>query len=444
MDKFEIEQFGLIRDVVADLQTCFIDGDAYSRTPSAREWRRGSALVHRLTLLCFELHGYASATRQYHVADIRERLHIEGGEKQKETEIVETDFNRGFIIFSEKEILSMPKNKRNYFRIDGKKVPYRRKSNGTYELRKTINGVLYYGASTNLKQAKAKFIEDIKRRGADENPAKVSSTIAPITRDVPDFCEYSFHYLDVFKKPNICKKAFENYERVIKKHFYPYFSGKKLEDVTATDCQTLLTSLRNAGKNRTAETVNGLLNWIINAAITDGYITRNPMETVKIPKHYRQAGKCIPRELMATLLTAPKCRYDYIIWLSAYTGIRPCEIKGITIEGDFFKVQNRKTDPNAPPTFRTIPIHSELQPYLDFIDFNADEREAARHFRRRIKGYRFYDLRHTFTTVIQECGANKEWVDYVTNHTAAQNTTARVYTHWNDDFHRKQMAFLKF
>ena len=108
MDKFEMEQFGAIRDVVADLQTCFIDGDAYSRSPSANEWRRATALAHRLTLLCFELYGYASATRQYNVVSIRERLHVvsnEGGEENKNPDVVGTPGNATEILkFTTQEI----------------------------------------------------------------------------------------------------------------------------------------------------------------------------------------------------------------------------------------------------------------------------------------------------------------------------------------------------
>ena len=62
----------------------------------------------------------------------------------------------------------------------------------------------------------------------------------------------------------------------------------------------------------------------------------------------------------------------------------------------------------------------------------------------KVKGYRFYDLRHTFTTNLQENGADKRWIDYVTNHVAAQNVTDSVYTHWNDKFHLSQIELLQY
>jgi hypothetical protein len=45
---------------------------------------------------------------------------------------------------------------------------------------------------------------------------------------------------------------------------------------------------------------------------------------------------------------------------------------------------------------------------------------------------------------MQESGADKRWIDYVTNHVAAQNVTDRVYTHWTDKFHLSQIEKLEY
>ena len=51
MDKFETELFTQVMDTADELQGCFIDDDAYSRTPSFEEWRRASKLTRKLTLI---------------------------------------------------------------------------------------------------------------------------------------------------------------------------------------------------------------------------------------------------------------------------------------------------------------------------------------------------------------------------------------------------------
>lgn len=348
--------------------------------------------------------------------------------------------NQGVVLFTEKEINSMPKEKRNFFKINGYRVHWRKKTNGVFELRITINKRAYYGASKDLQTAKKKLLEDLKR---EEPRATVKKSTLPDT-----IGEYALHYLDTFKKSNVGERTFKNYLNIVQLHVVEKL-GKDtlLANVTASSCQRILQELRAEGKKRTAEELNSLLKWILDSATADKLIPFNPMDTVKIPKHKRTSGKCIPRELMQKLLSAPPTsRYDYLIMLVAYTGMRPIEIKSAVFEGQFVTIQNAKAEIDEEPTFRRIPLHSALLPYVDelkqYIGTNTDE--IARHFRKKIKGYRFYDLRHTFTTMAQECGATKAWVDYVTNHVAAQNVTTRVYTHWNDKFHLSQIELLRF
>lgn len=366
--------------------------------------------------------------------------------KQKSDVLGTSEAERGFVEFTEKEILQMPKEKRNYFRINGLRVHWRKKKNGVFELRCTINKVPYYGAAVDLRIAKKRFIEDLKR-----DPEK---DVSEKKKQLPSLVgAYTLHYLENFKKPNTGKKTYENYLGIAKRHVIKKLGpDTPIKSVTATDCQTILKGLRDEGKGRTAEDVNNLFDWIFEAAISDGLISVSPMQAVKIPRHRRKPGKCIPIPIMKLLLAdKPKSRYEYLMWFMAYTGMRPFEIQSSQFEADFVTIQNAKEDPNDEPTFRRIPIHSALSPYLSEIKANvkANAMEAARYFRKRmkalnVKGYRFYDLRHTFTTIIQENGANKEWVDYITNHVSAQNVTDRVYTHWNDTFHREQIEKLRF
>lgn len=451
MDKFELEQFSALGDMITQLQTCFLEDEGYSRTPNARAWQSATRLVHQIKLAFCELNGYAKACRQYQAVMTRGNLQLitnepeqYGGDEQESRRLDEDC--KGFLILSEKEILKMPKSKRNYFRIDGRKVRYRKRANGVYELRKTINGVTFYGASINLQQAKANFIKDIQQRGKEAND--YTAEYAPQERltVAPSFEKYAYQYLDTFKKPNICAESYQIYTRLVKTKIAPRFQGKACNEITARDCQELLTALRDDGKKRTAESVKSLLDWICSACVTDGYLTRNPMEQVQIPKHYRQHGQYIPQERLTDLLIEPQNGYDALILLCLYSGIRPGEIASAVFEDGFMTVKNGKTRTTAPPTFRKIPLHRALLPHLPLIaqHKNIDPKKLSYYFHHKIDDYRLYDLRHTFTTRIQECGAEKAWVDYVTNHVSAQNVTSRIYTHWTDDFSRKQMELLYF
>ena len=344
---------------------------------------------------------------------------------------------RGIIEFTNKEILSMPKEKRNYFRANGIRARWRKKKNGVFEIRCTIHGESFYGSAKDLATAKARFLEDLKREQKKETGAVMLPTFIK---------DYALHFLETFKKPNVGEKTYEHYLRLTKSYVIGTLGEKKICDVTASDCQKLLHKIVADGKGRTSEDVKNLMTWIFDGAAADKLIPVSPMKTVKIPKHRRVQGQCIPKNILSAVLGEPTCRYDYLILFMLYTGVRPAEIQSLKIKDGFVTVKNAKTPTGAPPTYRRFPLHSRLLPFAKEIESNANAHTdvLSRHFRKKIKGYRLYDLRHTFTTFIQECGANEKWVDYVTNHIGALNVTQKIYTHWSDDFQREQMEKLKF
>lgn len=350
---------------------------------------------------------------------------------------------KGIINFSSKEILTMPKAYQHYFRIDGVRVPYRKKKNGVYELRVTINKQKFYGASTSLKTAKSRFIENMRTRCTPQEPTKEAKMPETVS-----FQNYVLHFLETFKKPVICEKAYYNYIRISKKHIFPQIGEKNVTEITASDCQRVLNVIKEKGLGRTGEDVNSILRWTCSAALADGLLSVNPMTNTKILKHYRKNGKQIPAAAVREYLSQePRESYDYLIRLLFFTGLRPAEIKSLTLDGEFFVVKNAKTPTGAPPTYRRIPIHTALKPYLDGIKANLTySADVLSHkFHRRFPAdYQLYDTRHTFTSRVQECGAGKSWVDYVTNHKGAMNVTDRVYTHWSDDFSILEIEKLRY
>lgn len=140
MDKFEMEQYQQIRELIAELQSCFIDGDAYSRSPSSSEWRRASRLVHQVNLLCLELYGYASACRQYNVVATRGSLQLLTCEKEKKEE----DRHSKPIKFTKKEMESMPIQYKNLFFTENVVAHIRVRKDNLYEVRCQIDGKKNY------------------------------------------------------------------------------------------------------------------------------------------------------------------------------------------------------------------------------------------------------------------------------------------------------------
>lgn len=346
----------------------------------------------------------------------------------------------GILKFTKKEISQMPTQLRKLFKTpDGVVAHVRKKKNGVIELRCTVDGKRISASGKDLDTARKKFILALKNKKA---PVKKTSAKKYL------FSDYVQHYLNVFKKPNICERAYNNYTNIIKNHIVTNFQDKTVAEVTATDCQSLLNGLLSEGKGRIAEDVKNLLKWSLSAAVTDNIIAVNPMNSVEIPKHFRKHGEQINAYIIKKYLESPiKNKYDYCFRFLLFTGLRPCELKSIVFENNFITVKDAKKKKNDVQTYRKIPIHSYLMPMLENIkcSITANATELGKHFRKNFPiDHRLYDLRHTFTSRIQECGANKEWVDYITAHKAGKNTTSRIYTHFSEEYSINQMELLHF
>ena len=180
-------------------------------------------LIDEIHVLCHRIEGYLDAQEAVKQSRLRE-FTTEQGEsgctiirfpnareraisdvENEEPAVTKESQEKGIIEFTSKEISKMPQQFRKFFRIDGIKVRYRKKKNGVYELRCTINKQPFYGASTVLAEAKKRFIEDLHKVAKEQAQTPV---LAP-PKTVPSVAEYALHYLVTFKKPNIGK---ENYE----------------------------------------------------------------------------------------------------------------------------------------------------------------------------------------------------------------------------------------
>lgn len=366
--------------------------------------------------------------------------------------------NKGFSIdFSDEEIAKMPRYFRKIFRTNHRTAHVRLKDSGVYEIRIQIDGRRISGSGKYLEDAKANFIDklreaDAERNNKSEKAAPEVKLVAPQVLPAAfslSVGDYALQYLDTFKRPNVSEKHYNNLCGIVRRHISRFFGNKPLRDLTATDCQKFLNELTNAKKFRTAEDAKGILDWISAAAVADRLLPADVMTQIQILPHKRTAGKVIPREFIrAFLQKEPQARAELCLWLLIYTGMRPCEVYALDFdESGFVSVQTAKKKKWEEPETRRIPLHPALLPYIDKIcaalpvSLFLLERAFHKHFP---ADFRLYDLRHTFTTAAQQAHCYKSWVDYVTGHKGGANTTDRVYTHWEDDFQREEMAKLKY
>ena len=96
-----------------------------------------------------------------------------------------------------------------------------------------------------------------------------------IEKSKHDFKQYALNWFNVYSKPNVEQSTSESYLRLLKLHLIPAFDGKNIEDISTTDIQKMFNEVD--GVKSTKQKIKVVLNMILEAAIDDEYIQRNPL-----------------------------------------------------------------------------------------------------------------------------------------------------------------------
>lgn len=94
------------------------------------------------------------------------------------------------------------------------------------------------------------------------------------------FPEYAQNWFEVYSKPNIETVTSITYQRQIKKYLIPAFEGMAVEDITTDEVQRLFNSMDCA--KATKDKVKIVLNQILDAAVEDNLLTKNPLKSKRL------------------------------------------------------------------------------------------------------------------------------------------------------------------
>ncbi len=190
-----------------------------------------------------------------------------------------------------------------------------------------------------------------------------------------------------------------------------------------------------------------LLGEIFRAAVGQKFVSENPMQFVKIPKHVRENGTALSlKEVAGFLAACEKSPYGKQYFVYLYTGIRRDEIHSLRIEGDFVSVICGKCRKGQKKRRRKIPIAPVLRPLLPLSEEEISVKNdvLTGTFKKLCPAHHLNDLRHTFVSRSLECGISKTLVDVWTDHTDKKDMTEGVYTHFSEVFQRDEIEKLKF
>ena len=257
-------------------------------------------------------------------------------------------------------------------------------------------------------------------------------------------------------RADIRASTWESYAGHVRLHIGPLLGGIRLGDLTAQDVKRLKADRLRAGlAPATVARILTTLGVALNAAVDDGHLTRNPADSVKLPRVERQPVQAMTPDDAAAIVKAVKGSHiEHLVRLLLGSGLRLGEAVGLdwgdVHEADGYVVVRRsKTTPRAVPVSAsgceavaalraTVDAHRRRS---DMPVFTGERRKRQRlrkdsalhHFQRLMTDaglprYRLHDLRHGVATMLVAQGVHMKVVQQQLGHRSYQ-LTADTYSH---------------
>lgn len=346
---------------------------------------------------------------------------------EKQLEELKKESEKSALYLTEKEINKMPIEFKKLFRAGRVSAHIRKRENGTYEVRCTINGHHITASSKILIVAKENFIRKIKATDLNEI----------IYRDKIKLNAYMLKWLETVKKPFIKANTYASYMQTFKRCIKPTVGEKDLKRISAFELQSLINEYVEEEKFRTAKAIYQLLSSVFDYAVADGKIRISPMRKVQYAVYEQNKGSALTKAeekaLVDRFAAAPDDLTMQAFVFVLYTGLRRSELKTAVLEDGFVTVTTSKTRKGLKEKKRSVPVSPMLERLLPQINLERIKKifvdTLTDKFGKVIPGHKLHDLRHTFITRCQECGISREIVSLWAGHAADSSVTSKVYTH---------------
>lgn len=102
----------------------------------------------------------------------------------------------------------------------------------------------------------------------------------PTTVVKHNFEKYAITWFEVYALPRIEKATVATYKRQLARYLIPHFGKMSVEEITVDDVQRLFNDI--SGTKATKDKVKNVLNMILEAAVEDGLLDRNPLKSRRL------------------------------------------------------------------------------------------------------------------------------------------------------------------
>ena len=361
---------------------------------------------------------------------------FDNSQKEKAEEDRKNKAASSIVLFTTKELSTMPKQFRKIFKTGNVRAHVTQRADGLFLIRCQINKIRITASGKYLDICKARFIEKISK-SFTQIPLQAERTSKK--KQQTPLMPYMQKWLESVKKPFVKDDTYSDYIRSINNYIKPNFGDKYLENIQSFELQDFINEISNSGKNRTAKKVYQILSPLFEYAVADGVIPLNPMAKVKLARYEQKHGVPLTIEEEYVLLQEIKRNpsvYNQAFAFIMYTGLRRAELASVVIDGEWITLTTAKQRKGMKEKSRSIPISPMLKRVLPLIDIDKIKTVSigvlTNYFKKLCPNHHLHDLRHTFITRAQECGIRREIVSLWAGHKADSSITTNVYTHFQE------------
>lgn len=198
------------------------------------------------------------------------------------------------------------------------------------------------------------------------------------------FPEYAQKWYNTFSRPTVASVTAITYQRQLDLYINPKFANKSVEDVTTQDIQELFNEMGDCTKE-TKNKVKTVLRMILDNAVDDGYIQKNPMLSKRLKISGKKSTETKPysveqmRFLVSHIVDINSCQDRAYMALQVFHPLRLEEVLGlkwcdIDLQNDTFHIRQVVThpdrnqpeikEPKTEKSARELPLSPECKKYL--------------------------------------------------------------------------------
>ncbi|MBA3025738.1 MAG: site-specific integrase [Sulfurimonas sp.] len=195
------------------------------------------------------------------------------------------------------------------------------------------------------------------------------------------FNHYSSLFLE-FKKHELKFSTFDKYTNIVRDRLNPFFGEMEVNQIKPSDVKRWLYAITDVG-GKSKQIFLGVLSGILQEALYDEVIEKNPVRMVRPPKNDKNRIKPFTADEVNQIMNlTSNDNYRYYLAIAFYTGMRSGEIialkkSDIDFEKRIISVKRTRSrfgesTPKTRTSIRNIPIIELLMPYISDLYFTHE------------------------------------------------------------------------